>query len=59
MKFLTLLMLTGLASAQAVSSQFAGEGSLPPASIKPDSSLIAAAPNAYGSLPDLLPKPQG
>jgi hypothetical protein len=58
-RFLVLLMLTAIASAQAVSSQFTGEGSLPPASIKSETSLIAAGPNAYASLPDLLPKPQG
>ena len=58
-KFLTLLLLTGWASAQAVSSQFTGEASLPVASIRPETSLIAAAPNGYGSLPDLLPKPAG
>lgn len=58
-QFLVLLMFAGLASAQVVSSQFSGEGSLPPASIKPETSLIATGPNSYASLPDLLPKPQG
>jgi hypothetical protein len=58
-QFLVLLMLTGMASAQAASSQFTGDGGLPPTSVKPDTSLIAAGPNGYSSLPDLLPKPQG